>query len=393
MELYNAKKLAEIIIKVRLDRASEAEREYLLEWLDRSESNRQTYKNIISGVSLVKRIGIEQRINDNVNLDEITSVIARRIIQTEYAKKVTFAAGLVAGCILLFLVLTPYVFTNRREVGFTSNDISSQENSKVRLVTASGKVVDLVEYASSDSSESQKKLLLEGKKGLELLANGFDEIELTTNNKIITEIGGEISFTLGDGTKVWLNSMSEFEFPITFGSESREVFLSGEAYFEVKPDSKRPFVVHSGKHSVKVLGTSFNIKAYKDESNVYTTLVEGSVKIETADGEVNLTPGKESVYNMDESDLIVRPANLDYITAWKTGYFLFNEEELEDILRVLNRWYGIEFIYNTSQKHTFSGRFGRHNSLENILKAITMAGGPTFDVNKEDPSVTIVSIK
>jgi ferric-dicitrate binding protein FerR (iron transport regulator) len=197
----------------------------------------------------------------------------------------------------------------------------------------------------------------------------------------------DIFLTLSDGTKVWLNSESSLKYPIAFAGNTREVEVTGEAYFEVKHNSKQPFKVHLPNGSiVEDIGTSFNVNAYTDEESIKTTLIEGSVKLSPAgggdlndpqnrkrpgvDNSVILKPGQQAVLTHDSRLKIDHP-DLDVVIAWKEGSFYFDNSDLRSILREFARWYDIEVVYEgpvTNRK--FFGIVKRNNSLKQVLQLL-----------------------
>ena len=134
-------------------------------------------------------------------------------------------------------------------------------------------------------------------------------------------VGGEYHLVLSDGTRVWLNSASEFHYPTRFDGDIREVSFSGEVYFEVAKDSLRPFVVCAGDVRVKVLGTSFNVSAYPDEERVVATLVEGSVALETESEDVVLRPGEQAVWDCASGKVEVNEVDASVCVSWVKGRF------------------------------------------------------------------------
>ena len=193
---------------------------------------------------------------------------------------------------------------------------------------------------------------------------------------------GEYRLVLGDGTKVWLNSASSLSYPVQFAEKERCVELDGEAYFEVTPDPERPFIVKSGDVQTRVLGTSFNIQAYRNEKSVYTTLLTGSIRVAVADGgdAVVLTPGREAIWEKGSGAIQVEAVNAEDAIAWRYGNFIFEEEDIEVVMRMLSRWYEVEFVFDggRKEKHTFSGRMSKDESLDTVLETIELAGGPEF---------------
>jgi len=222
-----------------------------------------------------------------------------------------------------------------------------------------------------------------------------------------TPKGGTYQITLPDGTKVWLNSASKLTYPAHFDKNMRVVVLDGEAYFEV---SKRwiaqdagvegkgaatsvvnkkdlvhtvrlPFLVKTKQQTVQVLGTEFNISAYKDDQNIKTTLVEGRVAVTISNNAaasgsrpatVFLQPGEQSIVQDGKS--LVKEVDVAAFVGWKEGYFIFNGTELHDAMKLLSRWYDVEVSYKGNLPKTpFYGKISRYNTLEEVLTILKEA--------------------
>lgn len=197
-------------------------------------------------------------------------------------------------------------------------------------------------------------------------------------NKVVTPRGGQYQLVLADGTKVWLNAASSLRFPVAFSGKSRLVQLEGEAYFEVAKNSKMPFVVKTKQMNVDVLGTHFNVSAYADEDAVRTTLLEGSVRLTAAAKKAMLKPGEQAVFGKDQN-LQVMKANAEDAVAWKNGYFVFDNENIQSIMRKVSRWYDVSVVYkgNIDQKE-FGGTVSRFNSVSSVLKSLELTGTVHF---------------
>ena len=161
-------------------------------------------------------------------------------------------------------------------------------------------------------------------------------------SEIIVPRGGEFSLVLSDGSRVWLNSGSSIRFPSRFPRDAREVSLSGEAYFEVSPDAGRPFAVEVRGERVTVLGTSFNISAYDDDEKVITTLVTGSILLETGKERLQLLPGQQARLAPSTGEISLHEVDATAYIAWTRGAFVFFDESVAGICRILSRWYGVE---------------------------------------------------
>lgn len=184
--------------------------------------------------------------------------------------------------------------------------------------------------------------------------------------------GEKLQLTLPDGTKVWLNSVSELEFPAEFDSEERLVKLSGEAFFEVKKDSSRPFKVHAEGTVTTALGTSFNINT-KTSGRVNISLHTGRVKVEAplvAAG-VFLDPGRELQYDAHQERITVNGFNPTTVMGWKDGRLAFTESTLPEAVRLLEDWYGVKIQLNNAEKidWKYSGEY-QNQTLDNVLNSM-----------------------
>jgi transmembrane sensor len=211
----------------------------------------------------------------------------------------------------------------------------------------------------------------------------------TALNNISTPKGGQWQVILPDGSKVWLNSSSSLDFPTSFqNQQNRTVKLHGEGYFEVAKDKKHPFIVKTDRQEVTVLGTHFNINSYDDEPSVRTTLAEGRIKILSNDGaERILLPGQEA--SQSQNRLTVGDADLEETLAWKNGYFRFNDEKIQSVMRKLARWYNIEVKYiSDTPNDSLNGKISRSKNIEQVLKALEATKTVHFKV--EGRRVTVM---
>ena len=213
----------------------------------------------------------------------------------------------------------------------------------------------------------------------DLTYGGGDSVadERAYYHKVVVPQGGEYNLHLADGTEVWLFAESELRFPTRFRGGTRVVYLSGEGYFEVKHDAARPFVVRTDGLEVKVLGTSFNVKAYPDEEVVETSLVEGRVSVK---GRI-LQPDVQAVYRKETGELAFRKINGDNYRLRKERMFVFEQERLDDILREVARWYGFEVFYQNPElaDKRFGFKLRKYEHVESLLKMLELTGEVEFE--------------
>ena len=190
-------------------------------------------------------------------------------------------------------------------------------------------------------------------------------------NTMTTPRARQYNLELSDGTKVWLNASSSLTFPTSFAANERKVILTGEAYFEVAKDKKRPFTVSVNNMQVNVLGTHFNVNAYEDEATVNTTLLEGSVLLSENGKKVFLKPGQQAQKQKTGAIVVNNNVNIDEVMGWKNGVFYFENANLQTVLREISRWYDVDVIFEKEiPVRTFEGEIQRNLKLSQVLKIL-----------------------
>jgi transmembrane sensor len=193
-------------------------------------------------------------------------------------------------------------------------------------------------------------------------------------NSIKTPVGRKYNITLSDGTKVWLNASSSIEYPISFSKKVRKVKISGEVYFEVAKNPQRPFIVNiqNSQTNIEVLGTHFNINTYADKGNYKTTLLHGSIKLNTGKRHYLLKPNQQAVSQPDSEHVqVINNINPEDILAWKDDLLCFNEASIDEVMSELARWYNIVIVYDGSKpQSTFTGKIEKNLTLRQVLKIL-----------------------
>ena len=192
-------------------------------------------------------------------------------------------------------------------------------------------------------------------------------------NTVYVPERGEYQVELSDGTRIWVNSASEISFPSYFAGNVREVTLAGEAYFEVARDSRRPFYVNIGNARIRVLGTAFNVSAYRDERTTEVALLNGKVSFDATDGKHVLSPGEIAALDKAQGVTEVREGDVASIIAWKEGRFYFEDMRMEDLALKLSRWYGVDFAFDSeaARELRFSGGMVKYRPLNYVLEMIS----------------------
>ncbi len=207
-------------------------------------------------------------------------------------------------------------------------------------------------------------------------------------NYLTVPRGGQFSILLSDSTIVWLNSDSKLKYPVEFieGRPRQVELLYGEAYFEVSPSEQHNgdlFVAIVNNIEIKALGTAFNIKAYQDENNIYTTLAEGKVELTTPVSKVTLKPYQQATTHPNHENITVETLSSLNELLWRKGEFSFRRKPLKDIMKVLSRWYDMEVIFNSPEVENieFTGVLGKEQSIEEIMIIIRRTNSINYEIN------------
>ncbi|NRF40535.1 FecR family protein [Pedobacter foliorum] len=287
------------------------------------------------------------------------------------AKKLNIIWPAIAATLVFITFITFY--SNRKATYNKPNSIGSTAafnippgGNKAVLTLANGSKIFLTDADNGEISNKSGVKIIKTRDG-ELVYEITGKVETDTKalNTIETPRGGQYRINLPDGTKVWLNAESSLKFPITFESTGdRLVELTGEAYFEVAHNKNQPFIVKTSKQELEVLGTTFNINTYENESSTTTTLLEGSVKI-THDKQVRVIKKGQQAKVKDE--IKVGPAQEDAI-AWKNGIISFTNADIKTIMRQVSRWYDINVNYEGEiPTRLFTGEVSRQANLSELI--------------------------
>ena len=359
------------------------EEKILSDWLTTSEENRAFYNSIKSESNTADKIKLLSEFNKEEAFKEFESKIGIIKKRKLYPTLVKYVAILIPFIFILWFLFQQDE-NNHIEMQFIENEIQPG-TSKAILKLADGTVVNL---------EMEKDLIadLDGvivqNSTKEITYNNCSSKALLSKieyNNIEIPRGGEYQLMLSDSTKVWLNSETSLKFPVAFTSKTREVYLlSGEAFFEVSENKKKPFIVHTSKMDVSVLGTSFNIRAYSDENLLTATLVEGEVLIKqpSLHEEYYLKPNQQAI--LSEQGVNVKHVDVGKYIAWKNGRILFEDNTLDEIFNDLSRWYnvGVDFENIEVRNLRFSVDVRRYEDLGEILDIMELTKKVKFTINE-----------
>lgn len=281
-----------------------------------------------------------------------------------------FRWGMAASFILLMGI--SLFFLHKREAPTLTANIPDTTQNQVQLVLSSGEKIAIANHSGKFLNE-QGTLIQNDSALLSYTTSGVYSGNQVTYNTLIVPRGCEYRIRLADSTMVILNAESRLTYPTAFTGASREVVLEGEGYFDVTPDKEHPFIVKTPAIQVEVLGTSFNVSAYREETSNKVTLVQGKVNVYSEAGEKELTPNQQFTYNLENRQINIKTVNIEPYTAWISGTLVFDGTPLEEVTQKLARWYDVEFVFMSEEMEgiRFSGRFKKYEKLPYILSLIS----------------------
>lgn len=321
---------------------------------------------------------------DGVDWDSISSTILKQPQELPIKNKlrlIWLKKFMVAASLLCVLGVGAYLLMNHKETvkpviaGQRKADVSAPDKSKPTITLFDGKVVKL-------DSIQNGMLVQEGGASILKLANGQiayqkangEIIQELKYNTITNPVGSKVvDLRLADGSRVWLNSGSELKFPMVFVGNERRVEISGEAYFEVASDTQKPFKVKKGDMEIVVLGTKFNVNAYDNDKNIKVTLLEGAVNVSLQNKKQLLKPNQQAI--LENQSIDVAAADVELVMAWKNGFFAFNGARLDEVMKQISRWYGLNIEYDGAiPSKQFGGKIYKDASLSEVMKVLEENG-------------------
>ncbi len=378
--------ILELIETKASGKISSDEASVLNKWLQQHPQFQQEYESLLKMVLTLKAIKLGSEINQQAAWEKIN----RHTIIKSNRKRYLYKALPYAAAGIIVLAFTWY-FTFLKQTTpvqelVIEQQIVPERHQKATLVLSDGRQMQL-DQQQATSVEEQDGFTIENKPG-EMLAysedgNLMNEYRM---NKLIIPAGARYQVKLSDGTMIWLNSVSELEYPVVFSKNERKVKLSGEAFFEVSPDNKRPFIVDVNGTLVTVLGTSFNISSYKDDRFFETTLVSGSVKITGNNGaSQSISPGEQLRLNMETQEIEVGKVDTRFYTSWREGILHFSRVSLNDLAQKLSRWYDVEIVFENEKaaRLVFSGAIENSRKIDFLLDLIAQSSGVQYEIKSD----------
>ncbi|MBA0884971.1 FecR family protein [Flavobacterium undicola] len=366
-------KIENIIAKFLTNQASASELTELEIWVE--DSNNKELFNQYVKINYAIEYNMKQ-----FDSHTIKSKLLEAFAREQKAKKLKKLRKVIyysAAAVVLGIVTTTYFYRTSlvnkpiaAPVIVVNNTIQTGKD-KAILTLEDGSVVTL----EKDKVYEKDNVVSNGK---ELVYNNNNKAKSgLAYNYLTIPRGGQFHVKLADGTEVWLNSDSKLKFPVAFADgRAREVeLIYGEAFFDVSPSTEHKgakFKVLNKDQEVEVLGTEFNIKAYKDEDKIYTTLVEGKVTVSGFNSKKYMVPNQQSIINLKNGNITINPIDAYNEILWTKGIFSFKGKTLKEIMNVMSRWYDVQVVFQNSEieKVKFNGVLSKNDNIKEILTII-----------------------
>ena len=379
MEHNDIYRIAALIVKSIKSDISEEERKELDTWRDSSKENERLYQRYQNAEyfrerSIRREDGSSERIRKGVKAG-----IAKRKRRALFVKTACCAAGLI---LIIFVGTFSFFHSDYYQNKWEDMNAIKAGDSKAILSLFDGSEYNL--DAQTCLEVVGEKYAIKDETGTHILYKK-EKTKTKDENKLSVPRNGKYEITLCDGTKVWLNSDSKLYYPSTFSSAQRTVRASGEMYFEVSHYENWPFVIETDFGRVEVKGTSFNLRSYKEEKKLVTTLVQGKVLVSSHEIEqkIELHPGETAVVS-DNREINVVSMNVQEAISWKDDMFIFHSSTLEQIMEDAARWYDIQVVWLSDDKKNtlFSGELPRSKDFVDFVRMIELTGKVRFTVKK-----------
>ncbi len=383
-------RIAELIAREQMGDITPEEKKEVEDWLSEDERHNAIYLQLKESEDIFKSLTSLDAVDTNNSFKNTWD----KIRQIEHKNRRTFTLPRIIKYAAAVIILVAGSLT----IYYTVQSISQRNNHKLSeikpgtqkaiLITADNQQIELGKRGVKQLFRNRKMSIIDTAQTLTYeIVNDIEvvspEIEY---NEVIVPRGGEYTLVLADGSRIKLNADSRLRYPVTFSTDTREVELQGEAFFEVRKSDRKPFLVHTNGMAIQVYGTAFNVSSYNNDNITQTTLVSGSVGIQlTSDqsaSEIKLKPGEQANFNKLTHKIEKHEVDIELYTAWVDGIFMFENEPIENILKKLSRWYDFEVRFENEdlKKRSFTGDLRRYDNISTILEMISIASDLEFKI-------------
>lgn len=359
----------DILAKYEAGTITEEELQTLDDWYASFESNPDITDSLSPEERAVRKKHLQEKIFDQLGLEisPTAEMPQKRSFLNPRQRLWQVAASLVLLCAASF-----YLFkrqSDKQSLNTAAQSSTIQPATDQAILTLGNGQKILLDESKNGELSSEGNIHINKLKPGNLVYTADNKVSKVHFNTLSTPRGGRYQLTLADGTQVWLNAQSSITYPSAFRSDSREVTISGEVYFEVAHNAAMPFRVKSENQTIEVLGTHFNVNTYQAKSSTRTTLLSGSVALSNAHQRIVLRPGQQGI--VAGRSLSVKQVDPAEVIAWKEGYFDFTDADVGSVIDELGRWYNVDIHYRgAATQETFTGRIPRSWPFEKVLNLL-----------------------
>lgn len=316
-------------------------------WKNASERNLELYEKICSDKVMQDKIKLYSDSNVQTAFDSFIRRREKKNMRRRLVVRISRYAAIIA--LPLFVAL---FYFNRAEIKdrlseLPENTVPVKRNAPV-LTLSNGMQMILYNQDITLNEENGVQITMKTTGGMQYNTSDSTKSEMVYNT-LTTPSQCDFTFTLADGTRVWLNAKSSLRYPVAFTGDERVVYAEGEIYLEVAKDREHPFFVVLNGMKVEVLGTSFNINSYADENFAEVTLVEGHVAAHVDEHCYDLLPNRQLRWDKENQSVDIKTVNVNDYIAWKEGHYIFKGRMLSEVAKVLQRWYDVEVVFENEE--------------------------------------------
>ena len=372
MKLAERKKIAHLMFLSLFDLIDEEKRSELNKWLKKRKENQTLFQHLEDPAYQSQHFSRYTQFNAIEGWEKVEPRLKSKS-NNRFYRLLPYAAILI-----LCIGIITFLRTNSPQTNIPVSLHKNISNPTVRLVMEDGNTLEL------NTTDSSQRLEHEDFKsdGKQLVYKHTESSGSPRFHLLQVPRGGEYALVLSDGTRVWLNAETELSYPSYFSGKDRRVKLKGEAYFEVTADTSMPFIVETKHLQINVLGTSFNISAYPDESH-HATLAKGKIKAIYEEKQVILSPGEQAL--LTDSGMIVHAVDIATYTSWKERRFVFKNKPLQEVARDLERWYNVRLtIRQDAQPIRLTANLPKYENIEKILHIIENIARVKCETNDQE---------
>lgn len=379
--LKSEENLKELFSRYVAGKASADELSYLLDLFQQEEDSVLLRELILEELEEEEQLSLTTQ--QHAILDRVSVVLHQSIHRRKALLRRLYIGWSAAAVLLITGLWMGYNWMNKDQSSLTSSrEVAIVPGAdKATLVLEDGRVIML---DSNTNMEGKEKFVFTDSGGMMTFSSAcLPAPEKGQKRTVQTPKGGQFAILLADGSKVWLNAESSITFPTQFGPSNRSVEITGEVYFEVVKDQSKPFLVHTREQTIQVLGTHFNVNAYRERKVVQTSLLEGSVAVLAGGKKVRLYPGQMSLWNQDGGGLNVETIpDMENLLAWKDGMFYFDNSNIKEIMFVLARWYNVEVVFEEGDygNCVFDGMISKKENINQVLKILGASQQLSFEI-------------